>query len=619
MMRVPFWLIVMMPLLLALLSFPAVEMVIDRQSLLIQSDARDSLARTTEALATSLAGDQRLAELINELPGSTYQSVHVSSELVLDGRSDDWPPSSPVLIGSDHLLERYDIYQAESLSYELRTGNNPDHLFLHLAIRDDSVVYLEANQMSIHRSDHVRLAWVNPVGVFHRYTIAMAQPGEIIAQEVSGTGRALRAETGIEGRWMATQPGYQLELQIDRALLGDRFSVLVADVDDSTSRDIRYLMGLTHTGSPDSLGSVVYAPSSLALLFSSLPFEVQLEDAAGELLISTFNEDETSRIMVRTAINDSERLLGWLTLAGPVEQPAFLWIRTLVALLLGMVMLGCIIAALLIRQRFTGLRQDLALEPENTPAGTGDAIERLASDVERQLSRMRSHNEYLEKMASRLNHELRTPVSVVKSSLENLQAEAMSSDSQIYVERATEGVKRLTSILNKMSEARRLEESLDEEEIIRFDLTELIRGCVAGYELAYRDHHFVLSIEDEEIPVTGIPEMMAQLMDKLVNNAVEFSTTPEIVIGVNVENGQAKLRVLNEGPELPVAAQGSLFESMVTLRDGKEGMHLGLGLYIARLIAEFHGARLEISNRKDVQGVMVILSMPLLRITSRLR
>ena len=56
-----------------------------------------------------------------------------------------------------------------------------------------------------------------------------------------------------------------------------------------------------------------------------------------------------------------------------------------------------------------------------------------------------------------------------------------------------------------------------------------------------------------------------------------------------------------------------LFESMVSVRSGEQARepHLGLGLYIVRLIAEFHGGRVAAANRDDGSGVEFTLHFPL--------
>ena len=74
-----------------------------------------------------------------------------------------------------------------------------------------------------------------------------------------------------------------------------------------------------------------------------------------------------------------------------------------------------------------------------------------------------------------------------------------------------------------MSEATRLEQSLSTVERERFDLGQVARGCVEGYRLAHPGSAFEVAIDEGEFPVDGSPDLAAQMLDKLVDNAVEFS------------------------------------------------------------------------------------------------
>ena len=225
-------------------------------------------------------------------------------------------------------------------------------------------------------------------------------------------------------------------------------------------------------------------------------------------------------------------------------------------------------------------------------------------------------------MASRLAHELRTPVSIVRSSLDNIATDQLDDENAVYVKRAHDGLERLSLILNNMSEATRLEHSLDKDDIGSFDLTELVRGCIEGYSLAFPTARFDLSIEENTVPVTGIPDLIAQLFDKLISNAVEFSL-PDAAIKVRltIEDEVAVLRVMNQGPGLPENMRENLFDSMVSVRKRYDGSssHLGLGLYIAKVITEFHGGEIKLSNREDSHGVVATVRIPLMRLSSKLR
>ncbi|MBD3647521.1 MAG: proteobacterial dedicated sortase system histidine kinase, partial [Pseudomonadales bacterium] len=152
-----------------------------------------------------------------------------------------------------------------------------------------------------------------------------------------------------------------------------------------------------------------------------------------------------------------------------------------------------------------------------------DEIGDLSNSFAEVIERLRQYNTYLEDMSSRLAHELRTPVTVIRSSLDNLSMEALTGDAQVYLERANQGAARLASILSSMTEATRLEQSLDAAEVEIFDLAEVVRGCIKGYELAWPDREFSLSVEAEPVKIDGLPEAIAQMLDTLVRNALDFS------------------------------------------------------------------------------------------------
>src|SRR5205085_6444897 len=155
-----------------------------------------------------------------------------------------------------------------------------------------------------------------------------------------------------------------------------------------------------------------------------------------------------------------------------------------------------------------------------TGSKAADEIGDLSRSFSSVLSRLAQYASYRENMASRLSHELRTPIAVVRSSLDNLKLSALPEDARIYMERAQQGLNRLTHILTRMTEATRLEQSVGEDERKRFDLSKVIAGCVDGYRAAYPQHTLKLEIPSGEVIFNGAPEMIAQMLDKLVANAV---------------------------------------------------------------------------------------------------
>ena len=245
-------------------------------------------------------------------------------------------------------------------------------------------------------------------------------------------------------------------------------------------------------------------------------------------------------------------------------------------------------------------------------SGARDEIGDLSRSFSAVLERLAEHHAYLEAMAGRLSHELRTPIAVVRSSLENLKISGENPEP--YIERAEQGLARLGRILERMTEASRLEQSLSVAERVRYDLAAVVRGCVEGYRIAYPQAAFALELPARRVEVQGAPDLAAQLLDKLVENAVDFSRgSAPVRVALEEAGGAAVLTVSNQGPLLPDKMRTRLFESMISVRDapGSATPHLGLGLYVARLIAEFHGGSIAASNLASGDGVAVGVRIPL--------
>lgn len=244
-----------------------------------------------------------------------------------------------------------------------------------------------------------------------------------------------------------------------------------------------------------------------------------------------------------------------------------------------------------------------------------DEIGDLSRSFYNMVERLGQYTNYLENMSSRLSHELRTPVTVVRSSLENLGMTVHDRESAVYIQRAEDGINRLNLILTNMSEATRLEQMLQTSEKERIDLAKVVAGCVEGYRLAYPD----AVIEDDlqgPVIINGVPEYIAQLMDKLIANAVEFTYYRKpITVFCRAIKGRAVLRVTNYGPYLPEEMKGRLFDSMISVRpqEKQREPHLGMGLHIARLITEFHQGHIRAENIQEFEGVAITLIIPLLQ------
>lgn len=265
------------------------------------------------------------------------------------------------------------------------------------------------------------------------------------------------------------------------------------------------------------------------------------------------------------------------------------------------------------RAASTALTPEGRIEANIPEVRASDELGALARNYGTLLGRLKEYTTYLQTLGTKLSHELRTPLTIVSSSLENLSSEAeLHGNAADYLERARNGTYRMHAILTAMTEATRVEQSIEHTERIKFDLTELVRNI----GIAYRESFSAYAIETEVPPepcfVEGSPDLIVQMLDKLMDNAVDFCADGgRIVLRLATEPRSCTLSVANSGPLLPPQLDGRLFESLVSHRPASESRpHLGLGLFIVRLIADFHRGAVTATNLSDGSGVVFALELP---------
>ncbi len=344
----------------------------------------------------------------------------------------------------------------------------------------------------------------------------------------------------------------------------------------------------------------------------------------GREMAGWFRSDESGRAIVAVAapIKRNDEVLGALVLQQGTEAILSLANDSLARLIKVSLIATLLVAGTLLgyatwlsrRIRHLSVAAEEALENEDLhsalPSALAyDEIGDLSRSLSSVLQQLGNYNEYLRTLASKLSHELRTPLAIVTSSLENLEHEALSESSAEYTARAREGADRLRRILSAMSEASRVEELMSSIETDRFDLRNVLNSTIAAYRDVYSARNFQFDCELSSAMTTGSPELLVQMLDKLVDNAVDFSDEADTIkLGLTDTDGWLVLSIMNPGPPLPERMRTQLFDSMVSMRSGHNSRHLGLGLYIARLIAEGHGGRIEAENVAD--GVVFVVRLP---------
>lgn len=242
------------------------------------------------------------------------------------------------------------------------------------------------------------------------------------------------------------------------------------------------------------------------------------------------------------------------------------------------------------------LSRDGRLQTEFPETAASDELGDVARGFSSLLGRLADYTGYLRTLAGKLSHEIRTPLTIVRSSLENLESEPLPDSARTYLARAREGSERLGAIVQAMGAATRVEEAIRAAERSHFDFAALLASATQAYGDAFPQRVFQLEGATAPCELHGAPDLLLQALDKLIDNAVDFSppgSTIRLRLRDSSDDEWVWLEVENDGPPLPPEGGARLFESLWQHRRDHDGRpHFGLGLYIVRLIAEFHGGRI---------------------------
>lgn len=245
---------------------------------------------------------------------------------------------------------------------------------------------------------------------------------------------------------------------------------------------------------------------------------------------------------------------------------------------------------------------------------SGDEIGDLARSISNMIARLHQHNQFLENMPRTLRHEINNPLNALSTSLQNLEHETSEIAKAKYLESAKRGVDRIGMIVQNLADAASLEDALEAEEFEIIDLYKLVQNYLANCRTMHPDRSFEYRGTQREVLSKVSDYRIEQLLDKLIDNAVDFSGQGStITVGLTTDGNNLTLFVTNQGPTIPPDMFENIFDSMVSVRASTvdNRLHFGMGLYVVRVIAEHHGGSVTAANLLNGNGVTIRVNLPL--------
>jgi len=624
----------------------------------LREGEQTSLEAVAETLAASLEGRIDLlyrapaAESADAVPGSDAAFLQaglydlrpqlLTAAPLVDGYYEDWPhdPSAWAWYQKD---ERHRV--------GVLAGVFERVLYLLIEVRDEHPVFDAPGLPPLEpraTGDRVWLGFQDPDGNERQVFLSATGPGAVTARSIE-TGeygeKLAPLEPRIRGAWQLAPGGYRLALRVPLSMLGSGFGVLVDDRDERGAAPVSY--GSLHPDDLRTLGHLIVASPELGTYlaqFTQPGLRLSVSTATGQMLARVDALKEVAvlapappliarlyrrfvdrpgvqpPIEARATIYDRDHhtVLGGLEVTQTPDRWLRLRDRALTRMLnltlatsVVVVMLMFAFAAWLalrlsrLRQASESALTRAGLETRFPDTAARDELGDVARSFSTLLGRLNEYTGYLRTLAGKLAHEIRTPLTIVRSSLDNLEAEELPAATRAYLERARQGSERLSAILVAMGAATRVEEAIGSAERLPLDLVPLLESAVAAYRGAFPERQFASELPAHPVTLEGAADLIVQMLDKLIDNAVDFSPAGStITVRLLAEPATAVIEVENSGPPLPAEAPGRLFESLWQSRsEGDNRPHFGLGLYIVRLIAEFHGGSASASNLPGGGGV----------------
>ena len=257
-------------------------------------------------------------------------------------------------------------------------------------------------------------------------------------------------------------------------------------------------------------------------------------------------------------------------------------------------------------------------------AATGITNSRLYAEAIDQRERLRRADDEREQFLSIVSHELRTPLTPLKalaqllrSRMRRAREEGVELDLDSFdrnLAAIDRQVDRMNGLVNDLLSVSRAERGKLHMERVSFDLAAVVREVVHRYVAATAEegrHRFTVSAS-ASFPVQGDQTRIEQLLMNLVGNAVKYSPTGgEVRVAIAADGAATEIAIADDGIGIPAEDLPRLGHAFVRGAGRAETFAgMGIGLYVARLVAEGHGGSLRIVSDGDSKGTTVRVRLP---------
>jgi two-component system sensor histidine kinase ChvG len=252
-----------------------------------------------------------------------------------------------------------------------------------------------------------------------------------------------------------------------------------------------------------------------------------------------------------------------------------------------------------------------SFEPTKRADEIGD-LERALAELTRRLE---EHLQFTESFAADVSHEFKNPLAAIRTATEMALEVDDPAERGRFLGMIQHDVARMERLLNEAREISRIDARIDEEELERVSLDELLKGVVEAFRLrrGNRGPAFDLTVTDHGVEVMASADRLTQVVENLLANAVSFSPADgTVTVTLRTDHGEAVVEVADEGPGIPAEHTERIFSRFFSYRPDQpgDGGHSGLGLSIVKAVVEAYQGHVTVGERTG-GGATLIVRLPL--------
>jgi two-component system sensor histidine kinase ChvG len=247
----------------------------------------------------------------------------------------------------------------------------------------------------------------------------------------------------------------------------------------------------------------------------------------------------------------------------------------------------------------------------SVPAGLlarNDEIGILARDLQSAARALWARIDTNERFAADVAHELRNPLTSVRSAIETLRRVENPEQQRRLLAIIAEDAVRMDRLIADISDSSRVDAELSRTVAVPVDVAPIL-STLAELHNATRDADEAPTVQleapAEGLVVRGVEGRLVQVLRNLLGNALSFSPAKgRVWVRARPTGAMVEVVVEDEGPGIPEAKLEGIFERFYSERPHGErfGQHSGLGLSISRQIVEGLRGRISAENRRDAEG-----------------